>query len=238
MRLLITRPRPESEILAGRLSELGIDSFIEPMLELSPLPNSALDLEGVQAVLVTSRGGARALADATPRRDFPLYAVGDATADVARQVGFRQVSSAAGSAADLVEAVRANLDTAAGDLLHTRGAHTAGGLAGDLSASGFAVREAVLYEAHSAAQLSTACVDSFKAGAFDGVLFFSPRSAETFVNVARMAGVEGTAGRLVAYCFSEAVAQAAEGLRWRRTVVAPSPDLDSMIGLLVPEDAR
>ncbi len=238
MRLLITRPRPESETLARCLSERGIDSFIEPMLEFSPLPHPTLALDGVQAVLVTSRGGVRALADATPRREFPLYAVGDATAEVARQVGFEQVTSAAGSAADLAQVVRANLDADAGDLLHARGAHTAGDLSGDLSASGFTVREAVLYEAHSVEKLSTACVDAFNAGAFDGVLFFSPRSAKTFVNVARMAGLGVTAGRLVAYCFSEAVAQAAEGLRWRRIVIAPRPDLGSMMGLFVPEDAR
>lgn len=238
MRLLVTRPRSEGEALALRLREVGIETCLEPMLDLVPLPHPPLDLKGVQGVLLTSRGAVRALADATPNRVLALFAVGDATAGAARQLGFGDVRSADGDADALAKLVCTEVDPARGALLHVRGARTAGDLAGDLTASGFTVREAVLYESRPAAQLSTGCADALRSDALDGALFFSPRSAETFVNLARMAGLEATAARLDAYCFSDAVAKAAAGLGWRRVIVSPSPDLDAMIGLLVPETAR
>lgn len=238
MRLLVTRPRSEGEALAARLREVGIETFLEPMLDLVPLPHPPLDFKGVQGVLLTSRGAAHALAAAVTGRSLALYAVGDATAGVARQLGFGNVTSADGDAAALAKLVRDEVDPARGALLHVRGAHSAGDLAGDLSASGFTVRETVLYEARPAAQLSTGCAEALRSGALDGVLFFSPRSAETFVNLARMAGLEATAARLGAYCLSDAVAKAAADLGWGCVVVSPSPDLEAMIGLLVPENAR
>lgn len=238
MELLVTRPRSEGEAIAERLREAGIETLLEPMLDLVPLAHPPLDFKGVQGVLLTSRGAARALADATPNRALALFAVGDATADMARDLGFGDVTSAGGDGAALAKLVRNGADPAKGALLHVRGAHTVGGLADDLSASGFTVREAVLYEARPAARLSTGCADALRSGALDGALFFSPRSAETFVNLARMAGLEAAAARLDAYCFSDAVAKAATGLGWRRVLVAPSPDLDAMVGLLVPETAR
>ncbi len=238
MRLLLTRPRSEGEALAVRLREVGIETLLEPMLDLMPLPHPPLDLKGVQGALLTSRGAARALADAIPNRDLALYAVGDATADAARQLGFGDVTSAGGDAAALAELVRTKADPAKGALLHVRGVYSAGDLAGDLSASGFTVREAVLYEARPAEQLSTGCAEALRSGALDGALFFSPRSAETFVNLVRMAGLEATAARLDAYCLSDAVAKAAADLGWGCVIVSPSPDLEAMIGLLVPETAR
>lgn len=238
MRLLLTRPRSEGEALAARLRGLGIETLLEPMLERVPRSHPPLDFEDVQCVLLTSRGAARALADATPNRSLLLYAVGDATAEVARGLGFTNVTSAGGDAAALSKLVRGKAERGKGALLHVRGAHTAGDLAGDLSAAGFMVREAVLYEAQAAAELSTGCADALRSGALNGVLFFSPRSAETFVSLSRMAGLGATAARLVAYCFSDAVAKAAADLGWREVVVSPSPDLEAMIGLLVPEDAR
>ncbi len=237
MRLLVTRPRPEGQALAARLRDAGIETFLEPMLDIVPIPHPPLDLNGVQGVLLTSRGAAHALADTTPERGLAIFAVGDATAGVARQLGFGEVRSADGDAAALSRLVRDEADPAGGALLHVRGAHTAGDLAGDLSALGFTVREAVLYEARPAAQLSTGCTGALRDDALDGALFFSPRSAETFVNLVRMAGLEAAAARLDAYCFSDAVATAAGDLDWRRVVVSPRPDLEAMIGLLVPESA-
>lgn len=237
MRLLVTRPRSEGEALAARLRKMGIETLLEPMLDRVPLPHPPLDLTEVQGVLLTSRGAAQALAGATPDRSLTLYTVGDATAGAARRLGFHNVTSADGGAADLAKLVRAKVDPAGGGLLHVRGAHTAGDLAGDLSGAGFTVHEAILYEALPAKRLSTGCADALRAGALDGAIFFSPRSAETFVNLAHMAGLEAVAARLDAYCLSDAVARAAAGLGWRRVAVSPRPDLDALVGLLVPENA-
>ena len=64
-RVILTRPRADAAPLADRLAEGGIDSLIEPMMTVTDRGPRQLDLAGVQAVLVTSANGARALAGRT-----------------------------------------------------------------------------------------------------------------------------------------------------------------------------
>ena len=96
MRVMITRPREDAEALAGRLAEDGIESLIEPLLEIIPRAGETLDLDDVQALMLTSANGARALGRATDRRDLAVYAVGPATAAAARAAGFTTVATAGG----------------------------------------------------------------------------------------------------------------------------------------------
>ncbi len=86
MRALITRPREDAEALAGLLRERDIESVIEPMLVIRSLEGAEVDFEGVQALLLTSANGARALAGREPGagkadwRHLRVFAVGNATA--------------------------------------------------------------------------------------------------------------------------------------------------------------
>ena len=113
MRVLITRPRLDGEETARHLAELDIQSVIAPLIEISDIARAAQDLErdleGVQAVLVTSANGARAFARATMQRTIPVFAVGDASAAAATQSGFSQVTSANGDVAALAALVRDRL---------------------------------------------------------------------------------------------------------------------------------
>ncbi|MBM3519006.1 MAG: uroporphyrinogen-III synthase, partial [Alphaproteobacteria bacterium] len=99
MRVLITRPRAEAERLAADLAARGIESLIEPVLEVRFRDVALPDPARFQAFLCTSANGARGLAAMTARRDAPLYAVGDATARAAEALGFAKVVSAAGDGA-------------------------------------------------------------------------------------------------------------------------------------------
>ena len=62
MRVLLTRPREDSEGLAAQLAARGVDSFIEPLLEVRFRDGPPLELAGVAALLMTSGNGVRALA--------------------------------------------------------------------------------------------------------------------------------------------------------------------------------
>ena len=68
MRVMITRPRADAERLAALLDDRGIESLIEPLLEITFNADPPLDLDGVRALLLTSANGARALGAATARR--------------------------------------------------------------------------------------------------------------------------------------------------------------------------
>lgn len=238
MRVLITRPREDAETLAGLLRERDIESVIEPMLVIHLLEGAGMDLDGVQALLLTSANGARALAGrelaaaGTDWRDLPVFAVGSVTAKAARDRGFRRVVRADGDVDSLGKLVAESLDPRRGALLHVAGSEVAGDLAGRLRRSGFTVRRAVLYEAAAAESLSPGLVSMLKAGAIELALFFSPRTAESFVSLARKAGVAPACNSMTALCLSAAVAEAAKAIDWADIRVSGRPDLEGLLALI------
>ncbi len=233
MRALVTRPRREAEALAQRLREKGLEVTIEPMLEIVELRRSKpLDFSGVQACLVTSASGARALAEAGCAREVPVYAVGEASADAAREAGFASVDCAGGDSAALVRRAAERLDPAAGALLHASGVEVSGDLAGALRARGFKVRREVLYRARAAKALSPGLRSALEDGAIDLALFFSPRSAATFVELIDEAGLAAACAPIEAFFLSPAVAEAGGALDWQRAWTASRPDQEALVELV------
>lgn len=231
MRLLLTRPAEDSAALAAELERRGHETVVEPMLTIRPLPDAGLDLDGAQAVLLTSANGARALSGRSVGRNISLYAVGDATARAARDAGFNRVASAGGDVEDLAALVIARADPAAGRLVHVAGSAVAGDLAGRLAAAGFTIERAVLYRAEPATELSAACRDNLRAGRLDGALFFSPRSARAFARLARQAGCEAACRRITGIFLSDAVAAAGD-LPWRARRIAAQPTQAALIAAI------
>jgi uroporphyrinogen-III synthase len=232
MHALITRPEEDAQPLAEALRARGLTVTVEPLLSVAPVAGASVDLAGVQALLFTSANGARALAALSPRRDLPVLAVGDASATVARSLGFVAVTSAAGNVEDLARLAQDQLDPARGALLHVAGSAVAGDLAGRLAAAGFETRRAVLYEARAADRLSPETRRRLAQGELDWVLFFSPRTAATFVELARAAGLKSDCARATALCLSPAVAAAASALPWRAVESAARPDLSAMLEMV------
>lgn len=250
--LLVTRPAEDAEPLAARLRVEGFDASVEPMLDIVQRDGPELDLGGVQALLFTSANGVRSYVRRTGRLDRPVYAVGDATATAARAAGFRDVESASGDVYALAALVRARCAPGAGALLHVAGSSLAGDLAGMLTESGFAVRREALYDAVPSARLSGPTAGLLRTGTLDGVLFFSPRTARSFVRLVAEAGLLDCCRTVDALCLSPAVAEAARAYGplggapngdpaqngdlgvtpWQGVLVAPRPEQESLLGLL------
>ncbi len=231
-RLLITRPAKDAKGLADALGVKGIEVLIEPMLIIEDLTGPDLDLGGVQALLVTSANAARALARRTSVRDLPVLTVGQASGRAADAAGFTRVTSAGGDVASLVELARHSLDCGAGVLLHAAASEIAGDLAGSLAMLGFMYRREVLYQAQTPNQFSTAAVAALREGRLGGAVFFSPRTAATFVALIDREGLGHTTSVLYAYCLSSAVADALEGLVWKQVAVAVKPDQNYLLALI------
>src|SRR5438552_1958740 len=97
MLALVTRPVEDTGPLAASLAARGVVAVSEPLLAIRRIAGAAPDLEGIQALLFTSANGARAFAATVARRDLPVFAVGEATAEAARLLGFANVASAGGA---------------------------------------------------------------------------------------------------------------------------------------------
>lgn len=234
MSVLVTRAAPEAERLSRWLGARGIETMIEPLMTIQFRPGNAQTLApllaNAQAVLFTSANGVHAFAAATPRRDLCALAVGDTTARVARQSGFHRVDSAGGNVADLAALVVASLKPADGPLVHAAGTVTAGDLAEKLGADGFVLRRTVLYEAVPAQSLSAAVKAALARGSIDAALFFSPRTAAVFANLAT--GFDDGCKRITAVALSPAVAVALATLPWHRIAVAAAPNEDALLQAL------
>jgi len=232
LRVLVTRPEDDATALARLLGERGIDAVIEPLLAIEHEPPAALGLEGVQAVLMTSANGARAFAAATERRDLAVFAVGDATARAAAEAGFRTIENAAGDVDALADLVRERLDPDAGGLVHVAASGVAGDLGGALRASGFAYRREILYRARQATAFSEAAHRALRDHALDGALFFSPRTARTFVSLVLGGRLCECCEVMVAFCLSAAVAGELAALPWRAVRIAHRPDQRALVALV------
>jgi uroporphyrinogen-III synthase len=208
VRLLLTRPDPDAQRTAAALRAQGHDVITAPLLRIEPAADAKIGEGPWAAILITSANAAHVIskhARVTPLRALPVFAVGRRSAQAMGAAGFADVASADGDASDLARLVAARLQPAA-PLLYLAGEDRSGDLAGDLRARGFAVETTMIYRAVAATGLPAAAVEALARG-IDGVLHFSRRSAEVFVDAARAAGVLESALKPVHFCVSVQVAE-------------------------------
>lgn len=229
---LVTRPEMDALPVVRGLEARGAAAIVAPLMTVVDHAPPGFDGGDAAGFLLTSANGARALARTAARRDLPVFAVGDATADAARAADFQDVASAGGAVEDLAALVASSLAPSAGPLLHVAGTHLAGDLSALLGERGFTVRRERFYEARAVETLPTAAAGALRDGAVDGVLLFSPRTAEVFVTLVRRAGLGGALQPLSALCLSAAVARRLDDRAWGRIVIAPRPDIAGMLSLV------
>jgi len=186
IRVLVTRPLPQGERTAARLTEMGYTPILAPMLRIVPVtPADPPDFAALQAVLVTSANGADRLAALTPLRTMPLLTVGDRTAKTAKKLGFQSIASAHGDGKALLELARRTLDPAAGPVIHIRGRDAAVSFEA-LSEAGFDFRELITYEAVPVPDLPPEAYISPPAAA----LVYSARTAAALVEALRASALD------------------------------------------------
>ena len=87
--LLVLRPEPGASATVKRARELGLEPVAAPLFEIEPLPWEAPEPGGFDALLLTSANAVRHGGSKLAKlRGLRVYAVGDATAEAARESGF------------------------------------------------------------------------------------------------------------------------------------------------------
>ncbi len=234
MRLLVTRPEPDATREAETLSALGHEPVRAPLLEIEFLNCVPLNLDGAQALVITSRNALRALG-IHPEREravqLPLFAVGEATAWAARQLGFSEVTIGPGTGAGLPPIICREVHPDNGPLVHLGAEKVAFDLKAALEDSGFELRRTILYRSHLVETLSESTVEGIRNGTIDGVLLLSPRTARAFVRAIERHGLVTQAKALVCYCLSKAIAEAVVplGLASRVSQYAREEDLIALL---------
>jgi len=236
MRLLVTRPEPDAGREAEALAARGHEAVLAPLLKIEFTRDVPLDFAGVQALIVTSRNALRALRELPDARKLPLFAVGEATARAARDIGFANVTTGPGTAEELAELIAATLEPKHGPLVHLAGETLAFDLKSRLEAKGFTLRQPVLYRARPAEQLPAQALSLLKSGKVDGAILLSPLTARTFALLIEKHGVVTQGRRLVCYCLSQAVAEVLSLLGFEVRVAA-RPREEEVLALVDSEAA-
>jgi uroporphyrinogen-III synthase len=232
MTILVTRPQPDNERTGASLRARGFDVLLAPMLRFEPVPLRQGAGADYGAVIVTSANALRAVETQLAGSgvlDLPLFAVGDRTADAAREAGFRTVVSAGGDAGDLRDLVQARAkELGKRPLLYLAAADLSRDLAGELGEHGFTVVTQTTYQMAPASELPSDALDAIADNRVEAVLHYSARSAKAFVEAVRAAGVEISALALPQCCISATVAAILRDAGATRVTVASSPDENSL----------
>ncbi len=230
MKVIVTRPFPDVERFAAELARVGADPVMSPAMAILRR-DSAVDLEGVGALALTSANGVRAFAAVSDVRTLPVFAVGPATAEAAREAGFAGVSAAAGDVESLAELI--SQSKPASIVLHLAGSERAGDLVEALVRKGVKARRAVIYDAVEIEDLAPGA----KAILADpdekpAVVFFSPRSARLFLAQAKRAALLDRLKDCLALCLSDEIAAAIRAEKWSAIRVATGRDGEAMLRLV------
>ena len=87
MRVIVTRPREASAELARRIEARGYEVVVCPLIEIEPLGDDPVDVDGYDWVVVTSVNGARELVRRMRGHPARVAAIGPATARALREAG-------------------------------------------------------------------------------------------------------------------------------------------------------
>jgi len=181
-KIWITRAQPGAEATAERVRAMGHDALVSPLLTVRDLDEVTVDLSDVAALAFTSANGVRAFAGRSGDRALRVFAVGAATAQAARQAGFRSVLSADGDVDALATGIAARRAELKGAVLHAGAAELAGDLTAALETLGVPARRLVLYETVPALPSEAEARSLLRA---DAVLLHSPRATQVLARLLR-----------------------------------------------------
>jgi uroporphyrinogen-III synthase len=216
--LLILRPEPGASRTVRAAATLRLDAIAVPLFAVEPLHWFPPDPVRFDAVMFTSANAVRAAGNGLARYGaLPVYAVGTATAEAARQSGFSHVREGPGDAAGLTAMLE-------GDgvlrVLHFCGAHRR-----ESAAPGLMIERTTVYE--------SATIDRPE-GLDDALeqaplaLLHSPRAAERF---AALVDALGRSRAAIPVAAISPAAVAAAGPGWARTEAAATPDDAALLAL-------
>jgi|SRR5947209_11204405 len=208
-RVAVLRPEPGATATLERARQRGLDAFALPLFEIEAVPWNVANPDEFDALLLTSanavRFGGKELAQLL---ELPVHAVGEATADAAREAGFGVTSIGDRG----VDALLGSLDPKL-KLLHLCGEHR--------NAPANARQEIVPLVVYRSIEMSTSDVRSTRNTV---ALIHSTRAGRRFAELA------SDRGSVAIAAISPAAAKSV-GNGWEIVQAAESPDDDALLAL-------
>ncbi|MDQ3483780.1 MAG: uroporphyrinogen-III synthase [Pseudomonadota bacterium] len=204
--LIIVRPQPAAGATAAAASELGLEPVVMPLFQIRPLAWSAPDPTLFDGLLVTS---ANAIRHGGPELQklagLPVFAVGEASAAEARDLGFAIALVGGGGVDELLRQVD----------LHSRLLHVGGEHRRDPAAARQQIAYVAAYRAEDVADV--AGLERIEEAV---VALHSPRAAARLAKLAASVGIDISRTALAAISAHTAL-EAGSG--WQSVETAEAP---------------
>ncbi len=156
-----------------------------------------------------------------------MFAVGDATAKVARAAGFKTVTSVDGEMVALIRLIAERRPE--GVILHPCGLHLAGDFKGGLKRAGLVARDVALYDTPAVRTVPEDAVMALQDHDVAAVLLHSPRAADILAGLASAFDLSET----LALGFSAACLRPLKALGFADLIKARRPREDALLDALL-----
>lgn len=186
--MVITRPEPGLSETAQRISQLGWQPLLMPVMNIQILPVGSIKIETMQAIVFTSRQAIapmvqQLLIQNIAYQQIPVFTVGDITAKDAKQAGFLRVTSANQDAVALASLIKNTLDPQKGLLLFPSAKEQGQLLIALLKQAGFSVSHREVYQAQPVQALFDDFFQALEKETINSILFFSSETARFFMEL-------------------------------------------------------
>lgn len=102
--LLVLRPEPGASKTANKARALGLEPIAVPLFNVRPLAWAPEPAETYDGLFITSHNALKCrIENFTSFRKLPIFCVGDATAEIARRVGFANIIAGKSDASALAD---------------------------------------------------------------------------------------------------------------------------------------
>lgn len=174
----ITRTAPAAFKSAANWANAGYAAAVAPLLATAK-PSEMPALPARDGVIIfTSGNAAKAFAESTLLRHWPVVAVGYQTRHICYDLGFRDVVSADGDSNDLTQLILRDYTTER-PFFHCAGNHVRGSIVEDLKAKGYRAQCDLYYLSAPVAQMP-----KVNTAQIDFVAVYSPLAAKTLAEFA------------------------------------------------------
>lgn len=208
-RLLVLRPQPGASSTVSRARERGLDAIAVPLFEIHPVAWQAREQAGFDALLLTSANAVRYAGEGLSAfRGLPVYAVGKATAEAAREAGFDIAATGEADVERLIGSIEPGLK-----LVHLGGA--------DRRESEDARQQITAVTVYRSTPVAAPDLGS---AAGSVALIHSPRAGQRFAELR-------PERRTIAIVAISPAAAGAAGSGWERVDTADQPSDDAMLAL-------
>lgn len=226
--VLLIRPLEDVTLMAEILKSKGIETSHYPLFKphFLPLP----PLKKPQALIITSKNAIRALQAYKYLKEIPLYVVGDKTAELAKQAGFLNVSSASGTSQELVKLIIKTAQRDKGILWHLSGEKVKGNMIESLKIAGFEAKRKIVYSIEDATDLPASLCMQLQNQIISHVIFCSPRTTTVFINLLKKKKIEKSTCQMISLCLSQDIGENALGLKWKKLWISPKPTIKDLMG--------